>query len=160
MILANFKARGDTLGNSWRGMCQPAPQILTLFQTKKVSVIFHTCFQTWPLKSVPILRHGLYEIMSSLLRLEQQQKKISYNSFRIHIQSVFLFLSYLFGIETINTFVKAPVVPLKSITDCRPKWAKSVPQSSDQNGAKTISFGAAYWPICFTYQVCVFFLLI
>ena len=40
------------------------------------NVIFHTRFQTWPLNSIPILRPGLYEIMSSSLRLEQQQQVI------------------------------------------------------------------------------------
>ena len=40
------------------------------------NVIFHTRFQTRPLNSIPILRPGLYEIMSSSLRLEQQQKMI------------------------------------------------------------------------------------
>ena len=39
--------------------------------------------------------------MSSLLRLERKQKNSS-NPFRIRI---FLFLSYSFGIETINTFI-------------------------------------------------------
>ena len=67
--------------------------------------IFYTHFQTWPLKSIPILRPGFYKIMSSLSRLEQQQKIFSQNPFRIRI---FLFLSHSFGIETINlknTFV-------------------------------------------------------
>ena len=43
--------------NSWEFLvevCRPVLQILTLFQTK--NVIFHTGFQTWPLKSIPILR--------------------------------------------------------------------------------------------------------
>ena len=41
--------------------------------------------------------------MLSLLRLERKQKNSS-NPFRIHI---FLFLSYSFGIGTINTFIHA-----------------------------------------------------
>ena len=43
--------------DSWEFLvevCRPVLQILTLFQTK--NVIFHTGFQTWPLKSIPILR--------------------------------------------------------------------------------------------------------
>ena len=40
------------------------------------NVIFHNRFQAWPLNSIPILRPGLYEIMSSSLRLERQQKMI------------------------------------------------------------------------------------
>ena len=36
------------------------------------NVIFHTCFQTRPLKSIPVFRPGLQaEIMLSLLRLER-----------------------------------------------------------------------------------------
>ena len=59
-------------------------EILTLFHIKK----YH-------------FRPGLQEIMSSLLRLEQQQKGLL-NPFWIHM---FLFLFYSFGIETINTFI-------------------------------------------------------
>ena len=43
-------------GNSWDFLvvvCRPVLQILTKFQTKK-NVIFHTRFQTWPLKSLPV----------------------------------------------------------------------------------------------------------
>ena len=90
-------------GYSWEllvGVCRPVPQILTLFQTKK-NDIFHTRFQTRPLKSIPVFRYGLQaEIMSSLLRLGRKQK----NPFR---NRIFLFLSYVysFGIDTINTFM-------------------------------------------------------
>ena len=45
------------------------------------------------------------------------------NPFQIRI---FLFLSYSFGIETINTFINS-LVPSKTIPDSRPKWAKSIP---------------------------------
>ena len=76
--------------------------------------------------------------MLSLLRLERKQKNYS-NPFRIRI---FLFLSYSFGIETINTFIHS-VVPSKTISDSRPKWAKCIPVS-DQNGAKTLPDGAAH----------------
>ena len=61
--------------------------------------------------------------MSSLFGLEQQQKQISQNPFRTRI---FLFLTYLFRIETINSSY-TPVAPLKTIPDSRPKWAKSIP---------------------------------
>ena len=59
--------------------------------------------------------------MLSLLRLERKQTNSS-NLFRIRI---FLFLSYSFGIETINTFIHS-VVPSKTIPDSRPKWAKCI----------------------------------
>ena len=79
-------------------VCRPALQILTLPK----NVLFHTRFQTRPLKSIPVFRPGLQaEIMLSLLRLERKQTNSS-NPFRIRI---FLFLSYSFGIETINTFI-------------------------------------------------------
>ena len=56
------------------------------------NVIFHTRLQTWPLKSIPILRPGFLEIMASLLRLAASKNS--------------------FGIETINTFV-----PFRSFLD-------------------------------------------
>ena len=60
--------RGREGGYSWEflvGVCRPVPQILTRFQTK--NVIFHTRFQTRPLKSIPVFRPGLKaEIMLSL----------------------------------------------------------------------------------------------
>ena len=50
-----------------------------------------------------VFRPGLQEIISSILRLEQQRKRsLKLNPFRFRI---FLFLSYSFGIDTINTFV-------------------------------------------------------
>ena len=55
--------------------------------------------------------------MSSLLRLEQQQKGLL-NPFWIHM---FLFLFYSFGIETINTFIHFRSCS-KTIPDPRPKW--------------------------------------
>ena len=38
---------------------------------------------------------------------------------------MFLFLSYSFGIETINTFLPATAVPLKTIPVFRPKGRKT-----------------------------------
>ena len=62
------------------------------------SGIFHIRFQTWPLKSTPIFRPGLPEILLSLLRLERKIKfEFLYYSF---------FISQSFGIETKNsTFI-------------------------------------------------------
>ena len=68
--------------------------------------IFHTRFQTWSLKSMPIFRPGVgRKIMLSLLRLESQEKdflKLTSNS---HITLSFLSCSYSFEIETINMFI-------------------------------------------------------
>ena len=98
----------------------PVLQILSQFQTK--NVIFHTRFQTRPLTSIPVLRPHLWaEIMLSLLRLERDQKHYSI-PFWIRI---FFFLSYSFRIEAINRF-RHSVVPSKTISDSRPKWAKYI----------------------------------
>ena len=65
--------------------------------------------------------------MSLLLRLEHKQKNSS-NTFRIRI---FLFLSYSFGTETINTFIHSVVS------------SKTIPVS-DQNGAKSLPDGTSH----------------
>ena len=91
---------GGTPGNSWWGCAAQFSKSWPYFRPK--DVISHTRFQTRPLKSMPVFRTGLYaEIMLSLLRLERKQK-ISSNPFQIRI---LLFLSYSFGIETMNTFI-------------------------------------------------------
>ena len=76
--------------------------------------------------------------MLSLRRLEDKQKKIS-NLFRIRI---ILFLSYSFGIETINTSI--PVVPSKTIHDSRPKWAKSIPIFRPKRRKTPTQWGGSY----------------
>ena len=86
------------------GMCRTVLQILTLYFRPK-NVIFHTRFETSPLKSVPVFRPGLQEIMSPLLWLEQQRKRFDILRINMRIQNGFLLLSYSFGIETINTFM-------------------------------------------------------
>ena len=74
----------------------------------------------------------------------------SSNSLRIRI---FLFLSYSFGIETINTFIHS-LVPSKTTPDSlrfQTKMGKvqSVYPFSDQNGAKSLPDGAAYTYIAY-----------
>ena len=78
--------------------------------------------------------------MLLLLRLERRQKNSS-NPFRVRI---FLFLSFSFGIEMINTFILS-VVPLimKTIPDSTARWASVYP-FSDKNGPKTLPDGAAH----------------
>ena len=76
--------------------------------------------------------------MLSLLRLERKQKNYS-NPSRI---GILLFLSYSFGIETINTFIHS-IVLSKTIPDSRPKWAKCI-SVFRPNGAKTLPGGAAH----------------
>ena len=84
--------------------------------------------------------------MLSLLRLECKQKNYS-NPSRIRI---FLFLSYSFGIETVNTFIHY-VVPLKPypISD---QNGQSLDSFSDQNGAKTLPNGAAHTSVYGLYK--------
>ena len=95
---------------------------------------------TRPLKSIPVFRPGLWaEIMLSLLRLERKQKNSS-NPFGI---CIFLFLSYSFGIETINTFIHS-VVPSKTIPDSRPKWAKCVPVFRPKRRKNPTRWGGTY----------------
>jgi len=77
--------------------------------------------------------------MLSLSRLERKQKKL-FNPFRIRI---FLFLSYSFGIETINTFIHS-VVPLKTIPDSRPKWAKCIPVIRAKRRKNPTRWGSTY----------------
>ena len=48
----------EELLGSLCGVCRPVLQILTPFQTKRYG-IFHTRFQTWPLKSISVFRPGL-----------------------------------------------------------------------------------------------------
>ena len=99
---------------SWKflvGVCRPVLQILTLLRTKKCH--FSHTFSGLASKK-----------LSSLLRLEQQPKKIYSNPLRIRI---FLFLSYSFGIETINTFIHSRTVPSKTIPNSRQKWVKCIP---------------------------------
>ena len=86
---------GDTPGNSWwRGYAARFSKSRARFRPE--NVIFHTRYQTRPIKSIPVSRPGLSaEIMPSLLRLERKQKIFS-SAFRIRI---FLFRSYSFGID-------------------------------------------------------------
>ena len=98
---------------SWKflvGLCHPVLQTLNLFQTKKCH--FSHTFSDLASKK-----------LSSLLRLEQQPKKIYSSPLRIRI---YLFLSYSFGIETINTFIHSRGSLEIMIPDSRLKWAKSI----------------------------------
>ena len=109
------------------------------------NVIFHTRCQTRTLKSILVFRPGLKaDIMLSLLRLERKQTNSS-KSFRIRI---FLFLSYSFEIETINTFIHSR----SSLENHKPnpdQNEQSVYPFSDQNGARTLPDGAAHTYIAY-----------
>jgi len=92
------------------------------------SVIFHTRFRTKTLKSIPVFRPGLLDIVLSLLRWERQIKDFS---LKIHFEFVYysIFLSFHLELkQQIRSYT--PVVPSKTIPDSRPK------------GVKTLLFGA------------------
>ena len=94
-------------GYSWEflvGVCRPSSPNPDPISDQK-NAIFHTHFQTRPVKSIPVFRPGLWaEFMLSFLRLERRQKNSS-NPFRIRIFS--FILSYSFGTETIKTFIQS-----------------------------------------------------
>ena len=118
------------------GVCCPVLQILTLFQTKKChfphlfsdqTSKIHTRFQTWP------LGRNYVCILSA-------DKNNSPNSFRIRI---FLFLSYSFGIKTINTFIHSRS-SLETIPDSRPEWAKCIPVFRPKQRKNPTRWGDTY----------------
>ena len=83
--LIPYMARGER-GYSWKllvGLCRPVLKILTLFQTKKTSFF------------APVFRPGLWkEIMSSLLRLVQQQRDFLNSISNSHISLSFLLICW------------------------------------------------------------------
>ena len=98
-----FCYRGGTLGNSWWGCIQ----MLTLFQTKK-------CHFSHPFSSKKLCRHYL-------------DWNTNKNNFLIY---TFLFLSFSFGTERINTVIHSRIrSSLENQTRFQTKiqWAKSIP---------------------------------
>ena len=79
--------------------------------------------------------------MSSLLRLEQQQKRF----LKIH----FLFLSYSLGIETINTFIHSRS-SLENHTRFQTKLSKVYTRFQTNTDLKSFPFAAAH-----TYMACI-----
>ena len=83
-ITRSTRRPGGTPGKSWWGYAARSSKSGHYFRPK--NVIFVTRFQTWPRKSIPVFRPGVShktqhtclhrtEIMSSLVRLECQQKR-------------------------------------------------------------------------------------
>ena len=115
------------------GVCRPVPQILqTQFPTKK-------CNFPHPFSDLAFGQKLCYHMVA----IREQTENYS-NAFQIHI---FLFFSYSFGIETINTFIHS-VVPQKPypIAD---QNGQSVYPFSDQNGTKTPPNGEAHTYIAY-----------
>ena len=98
----------------------------------------------------PVLRPGPYEIMSSLLKLEKQQKRF----LKIHFEfSCFSF--FLTHLELKQKYVRtchlpATAVPLKTIPGSRPKWAKSIPVFRPK-GRKTPGKNPTRWGGTYLY---------
>ena len=138
----SFYPGGEYSSEFFEGVCRPVLQILPLFQTKK-NVIFHTRCQTKPPKSIPVFRPGLSaETILSLLRLERKQKNSS-NPFRIRI---FLFLSYSFGIETINTFIHSRS-SLENHTRFQTKMGKVYTRFQNKTAQKPTRWDGTYLPL-------------
>ena len=136
-----FRTQRGTPGNSWEGVSPGCLNPDPINSDK--NVIFHTRFQTWQLKFIPVFRPGLKaEIMSWLLTLKRQQ-----NYFYSPISNSDISLSPLFiwfwndkYVYTLTQFPRNPYpIPEQN--------KQSVYQFSYRKGAKTISFGAAQVPI-------------
>ena len=110
------------------GVCCPGPQILTRFQTKKRNF-------PHPFSDLAFRHKLCYHYVAV-----RAQTKNSSNPFQIRI---FLFLSYSFGIKTINTFINS-VVPSKTIPDSRPKWAKCIPVFRPKRRKNPTWWGGTY----------------
>ena len=117
--LGRLYAQGRYAWEFLVGVCRLVLQILTRFQTKKCNFPYpfsdlnskiHTLFQTWPL--------GRNYVIITQIRAQTKKffKPIS-NSY------ISFFLSYLFGIETIKTFIQSRS-SLKNRTRLQTKMGK------------------------------------
>ena len=121
-----MKSPGVTPGSFWWGCAVCSPNPWPYFRPK--NVIFHTRFQIWPLGRDYVIN------MASI-----RTQKNSSNAFRIR---VFLFPSYSFGIETINTFIRSRS-SLENYTRFQTKMAKVYTSFQTKKTQKKQPFGAA-----------------
>ena len=130
------RCKGGTPGNSsWVGAAQTSKS----WPYFRLNVNFHSRFQTWPLKFISVfVRNSWGWFVSSLLRLERQQKRFP----KIHFELAYFsfFLLHLELIRRINTFIHARSF-LENHNRFQTKMG-SVNPFSDQNGSKTL--GAAH----------------
>ena len=119
---AAIKSPGGTPGNSW-WWC-------TAWLSKSWPYIFQTqkCH----------FSHSFSDLASEKLCHHYLDWNTNGSDF---LNSPFLFVSYSFGIERINTRSYNPVVPSKTIPDSRPKWTKSITVFRPK---QTLPFGAAH----------------
>ena len=103
---------GVTPGNSLWGCQARFPLSWPYFRPK--NVIFHTCFETWPL--------GRNSVIITWINV--QTKKFFKSIANLHISISFLFIWNWYDNYV---HINAPVVPLKTLPDSRPKWAKCKP---------------------------------
>ena len=90
--------------------------------------IFHTRFQTWPLDKSYVI----------ITEIRAQTKKFFKCISNSHIS-----ISFLFIWNRKDNYVHTlPIVPPKTITDSRPKWAKCTPVFRPKR-PKALPFGAA-----------------
>ena len=132
-------ARG---GYSWEflvGMCRPVLQILTLFQTKK-------CYFPHPF-SVQTSKnpHPFSDLACRKKLCQEGKRKNSTNPLRIR---TFLFLSYSFGIETINTFIHSRR-SLENHTRFQTNMSKSYTRFQTKKAQKSYADGAAHTYIAY-----------
>ena len=124
-----FDTNSGTPKNHWRGCAARFSKSWPYFRPKHG--IFHTGFQTWPLKSILVFKPGgghktqhtclRRQIISSLLRWERQQKNIF---LKIHFEFAYYgFISYPFRTNR-QICSYTTVAPLKTIPDSRPKRAQ------------------------------------
>ena len=117
-------------GYSWEflvGVCRRFSQSWPHFRPK--NVIF-----------TPVLRPGVSETMSSLLRLERQVKY-----FLNHVEFVYyFFFSYALGTETTNTFIHFRSSLTEKVYPIPYQNGQNVYPFLDLNGLRTIPFGATH----------------
>ena len=122
---------GVTPKNHWRGCAARFSKSWPYFTPKHG--IFHTGFQTWPLKSILVFKPGgghktqhtclRRQIISSLLRWERQQKNIF---LKIHFEFAYYgFISYPFRTNR-QICSYTTVALLTTIPDSRPKRRKNL----------------------------------
>ena len=140
----SWSSRRGIPGNSWWVCAAKFFESWPYFRPKKL--IFHTRFQTRPLKSIPVFRPGLKpEIMLSLLRLGRRQKKFSKSISNSHFPFSFL-LIWNWNDKNVHTLPKFSPKPYP-ISD---QNGQKVHPFSNQTGAKTLPDGAAH-----TYLACI-----
>ena len=141
-LQARVVRAGGTPRNLWQGVLIRSPNPDPLSDQNEICLVshpfpdvssnIHNPFQTWPY--VQIDRNQL-----PLLRLERQQKDLV----NIFLNSQNTLSFYLFGIETINTFIHSRS-SLENHTRFQIKMGEVYIPFFDRKGAKIMPHGAAH----------------